>query len=269
MSRSDGVARSDIAWALGGYGLCLALVAAFACAFAPFQELTLRFGPAAAWAAPVLLLAAVAAAVAILAWRRAAPGRIGWGWLVLAALLAAGCLLFLDPRFPAKRIHVAEYMALSFAVAWVTRRWVRGARLVLWTAALTALFGLHDEMLQGLLPDRTFGLDELLVDALSGLAGAMILQGLRLVGAEEARPRPSPGLAATATGAVLFALALPSFRDMPLPIWTALPLLGGVLVWATEPSAGKAGLPAAAFAVLAMLLVAYPVLTHVLPLHFR
>lgn len=269
--RGEALRPREMALAFGGYGLCYAVTVGFSFGFAPFQELTLRFGPAAAWAAPIALLAGLAALLGAVAWRRHASDGIGWGWLAGAAVLAVACLLFLDPRFPAKRIHVAEYMTLSFIVAAVTRRWVKGHALAAWSAALTALYGFHDEMLQGLLPDRTFGLDELLVDAASGLAGGMILLGLRLAGPAEPgwRPAIGPGLAGIVVGALLLAFALPAFREVPLPPWAVLPLLGGVLLWAAEDRSDGSGPVAPAFVLLATLLVVYPMLPHVLPLHFR
>ena len=74
-----------------------------------------------------------------------------------SAAVATFGLMLTDPQFPAKRIHVAEYIA----VAWLVYRGLGGRlgapRRAAAAALIASLLGVHDELIQGLHPRRTFG----------------------------------------------------------------------------------------------------------------
>jgi len=124
--------------------------------------------------------------------------------LIFIGLGMVGAFLALavpDSSVPIKRIHVAEYIILSFLVRYTLSHRLRGADLTLFTALVTILLGIHDEMLQGLHSLRYYGWRDILVNGLAGLSGALLGQGLycfvrppRSGSAVRTGPGFSPGL---------------------------------------------------------------------------
>ena len=216
--------------------------------------------------------------------RQLARGRRpSWPPLLAGAVLTVAILALPDAQFPAKRIHVAEYLVMAVLVRHALCEAVSGRALATLGVLITTLYGIHDEMLQGLAPDRSFGLRDILVDALSGLAGTLMLHGLRLFGREtggrSGPPMPArwpaalmtPGLLLTGLGILLLLIALPAETDRLLPLWPALPLLAGGFVWSLEPPPSHAGLRQSLehAVALALLLAVYGALSQTLGLPFR
>jgi len=98
-----------------------------------------------------------------------------FGLGIVAAFLA---LAIPDPHVPVKRVHVAEYIILSFVVRYVLSHRLGGAQLALFTVLVTALYGVHDEMLQGLHSLRYYGWRDIIVNSVAGLSGALLGHGL-------------------------------------------------------------------------------------------
>jgi len=218
--------------------------------------------------ATVPIIAALALPLLLLIRRRRQ-----WLPVVLALGFAASGLLLADPLFPAKRIHVAEYMLLAALLRLAAPRSLGAWQRTMVAAMAGALFGMHDEMIQGLLPDRTFGLADLAVNACGAAAGALLGQGVSDDDAkseERLLDLPWPFWAVLA-GAVLEAVALPAFRDRLLPLWSAAPILAAAAACFVVPPPRSAALRhvQALVVVLAVALALYPVVTHVAPLSFR
>ena len=256
-------ATAGLCWALAAL-----LVAAFANAFPLWVWLSQQLG-AAAKLLPFALAGLLVAAM-LLAGR---GGRRDIRWLAAGIFAALLGLALADPDFPAKRVHVAEYAVLALVLRRALRPWFVGADLVLAVALLGLLAGLHDEAIQGLMPSRTYGLRDILVDGLGAIAGACLVQGLGFRDAAEqpARWRHMPKLLlAPLAGALLLALALPGFEGGPIPPWTAAPLLAGCAACSIVPlpQDGWRGFTIALLLILAPLAL-YPVLSHVPPLVFR
>ena len=70
---------------------------------------------------------------------------------------------------PAKRFHFLQYAPLTVLVFDALRFTIRGRFLYIWTLALVALIGLGDETLQWMLPNRYFGIVDLVVNTVAGL----------------------------------------------------------------------------------------------------
>ena len=120
----------------------------------------------------LLFLAAAGAVVASLARRRAGRRE----WLTLALVAAVYAALASSLEIVQERLHLLEYglVALGFRRALAARaaageaaggRW----RPALTAAGLTALAGLVDELLQGVLPNRHYDLRDVGLNALSGV----------------------------------------------------------------------------------------------------
>ncbi len=199
--------------------------------------------------------------------------RRHWPAVLLAMCCAGIGLLLADPLFPAKRIHVAEYMLLAALLRLAVPRSLGAWQRTMVAAMAGALFGMHDEMIQGLLPERTFGLADLAVNACGAAAGALLGQG---VSDDDVNPQerltdlPWP-VWAVLSGVVLEAIALPAYRDRPLPLWTAAPVLAAAAACFLVPPPRSAALRhvQVLVVVLSVALALYPVVTHVAPLSFR
>ena len=199
-------------------------------------------------------LVPVVAAVAIALWGvlRTARRRGGTGaWWALAAAVVLGlaALAMLDPRYPAKRIHLVEYVVLALVVrrAAVERLSATGSLVA--TAAIAALLGFHDELLQGIHADRRFALGDVGVNALAGCAGALLGHATGLfAGRQAAGPYrdldPAPAVAAA--GWMLAASGLAAFAIGRLvgtetfPLWIHLPVFGAGLFWILVRDGGRA-----------------------------
>ena len=201
--------------------------------------------------------------------------RPRWSYLIVAALVSAIALYIPDPQFPAKRIHVAEFMLLAFVIRRGFCRWTSGIRLIALTAASGTVLGAHDELIQGLHPDRYFGHRDILVDGLAAVAGALAGHGLKLYDNIPKRNVdwvfPSWwALAVVAVGLIAFLYPLPEFRKIPLPLWTLVPLSITALMWyLLDRTPRLVGDPASITVWLVFFMISYPVLTHTTPVGFQ
>ena len=98
-----------------------------------------------------------------------------------------------DSHVPIKRIHVAEYIILSFVVRYTLSHRLKGLQLAIFTVLVTALYGVHDEMLQGLHSLRYYGWRDIIVNAVAGFSGAMLGHGLVCFDVYESGEKEKPG----------------------------------------------------------------------------
>jgi hypothetical protein len=249
--------------ALAWYGLGVVLIAVYVNTFDIWRWLNSSIGNSAANVSPFAITAA-GLAIAFLIARR------GGAWpspaFVLGAAIALGALFLTDPDYPAKRIHVPQYMLLSLVLR---RALFHGAvpepTLTGLSVAMAALGGIHDEFLQGFHPERGFGLRDIGVNALGALSGGLLAHGFRLF----VTNTPKAGTSGTPfratviamTVAVLLLIApMEAYRGLPIPAWTVMPLLAACCAWALldarpPPPWRIAGL-------LALSLVLYPPASH-------
>jgi hypothetical protein len=120
----------------------------------------------------------LATAAAVIAWmHRRRAGLAAWLVLAVAAVAYAAFALALD--VPQERLHLVEYggLALLFQAAFVERRRSRGlppeaVRTASRAFLAAAAFGLLDEVVQGILPNRQYDLRDV---GFNALAAAMAL----------------------------------------------------------------------------------------------
>ena len=91
-----------------------------------------------------------------------------------AGAAAAIGLLLTDPQYPAKRIHIAEYVVVAWLVYRGLGRRLGGPRRALAALLIAALLGVHDELIQGLHPDRSFGLRDMVANGFGAAAGVLV-----------------------------------------------------------------------------------------------
>ncbi len=70
---------------------------------------------------------------------------------------------------PAKRFHFLQYGPLTVLILDALRFRCRNHFVYMWALLLVALIGLGDEALQGLLPNRYFGFQEVVTNTVAGL----------------------------------------------------------------------------------------------------
>jgi hypothetical protein len=205
---------------------------------------------------------------------RLGPVACGVALLVIALFTA-------DPAFPVKRIHVAEYLLLSLLVRLTLSRHVQGYGLLLFSTLFCGILGVHDELLQGLHPARTYGLSDMVVNFLAGSGGCLLWHGLSMfsgtAGEEGLRFGHSPArpdliyIALHCCGVIAAAVPLIAYRHAAMPFWPFLPIAAASVFWAVY-LASRRTLWWSTLAVqnLAMVLIlVYPVLVDVFQIPFN
>lgn len=246
--------------ALPWYGFAVILVAVYVNTYDIWRWLIANAGNSAASVSP-FAITATALAIAFLFARRGGS----WPAFVLGAAIALGALFLTDPDYPAKRIHVPQYMLLSLVLR---RALFHSATpepaLTGLSVAMAALLGIHDEFLQGFHPDRGFGLRDIGVNALGALSGGLLAKGRLFVKAKAAAPDTGKPFLVTVIAmgmaAMLLIAPMEAYRGQTIPIWTIMPLLAACCVWALLP--GRRPLPWRIAGLLAASLVLYPLASH-------
>lgn len=263
---------------------CALLVVVFVHLYGLYQQVSERLGSGFIIMAP-LVLPGLFLALVFLARRRVFSDpstgiSIRYRPLLLGMACCLAALAIPDPEIAVKRIHVAEYLALSLYVRYTLAFHLRGPVLLVFSCLLSCLYGVHDELLQGLNPSRTYGLRDMLVNAVAAIGGCLVWHGLGLF----AGPSPRPAAVEAdqwsifrivflvgLVGAVL-AMAVPLIaqRNDILPTWPFMPLAAAVVVWscflADDPSTFRHGLLPAG--VVAGLFLVYPLIGNGLQIFF-
>ncbi len=162
------------------YVLCFATVVCYVNMFQFWAWLSKQLGPGLlVKLLPIIVTVAVLMVIGSRFVNRVNRGyRIKFLFLGLGIVGAFFSLAIPDPHVPIKRIHVAEYIILSFLVRYTLSYRLQGTSLTLFTALVTILFGVHDEMLQGLHSLRYYGWRDIIVNGSAGLSGALLGHGL-------------------------------------------------------------------------------------------
>ena len=257
----------------------LVLVAAYIAAFDFWRALVGRLGTGRADILPVALTGLAAIVVLALGLQSAGRGRRANLTAVVVGIVIAVAALFLsDPAFPAKRIHVLEYALLAVVVGRAVSVETGGRALLFATALATVVLGSHDELIQGLLDGRTFGLRDFEIDAVSAVAGVAIGHGLGLfpeagsVQTESLEFDEWLALAILVAGWLAMLAAMSRLTDTPMPLWPVVPLAAGGLGWAIASAGAPATAARRTLATLALLILATaiePILAHAIPLDFH
>jgi VanZ family protein len=95
------------------------------------------------------------------------PKASGYVAIVLICLCVAFCLDQLT--VPAKRFHFFQYAPLTILVFDALRFRISDHGIYIWVMAIVSFVGLGDETVQWLLPDRHFGIPDLVINSTAGL----------------------------------------------------------------------------------------------------
>lgn len=212
--------------------------------------------------------------------RRRKKTVVNMSWVLVAAgvVLAIVALFIPDPSLGAKRIHVTEYVLLSLLVRYTLAQRHSGNYLFVVSILLTVLCGIHDEFLQGLHPQRTYGLRDIAVNSVSALAGGCVWQGLGLFksgqkGGINSTPNliwPALYLLCLSVTVFLAILPIPAYMRTEMPLWVFLPLAASLVYCSCFLPTFAHTFRHGAWAVsgAAFLLFIYPVMTNVFQVTF-
>lgn len=260
--------------ALAFHALAVALVFLFVNLFHVWRALGAAFGLAIRDALPWIVIVGMAAVVGLLLSLRRWRTRVSWPWLAASVAACATGLVITNPAYPAERIHMPEYFLLA-CVVWLSipasRRTSATPFLLL---ACAALYGIHDEFLQGLSSSRTFDPRDRFVNlcgAAGGIFAIVSFAGQRSLEARDMGVGAFAAVASALIGTALFAWTAGGYRNDILPFWTLLPVLAGAF-WTVLASAHIAApgdrTAAHAFAAVCIAFLFYPVLIYVTHLDF-
>ena len=254
------------------------MVVAFVHLYQLYRLVDELFGPGFLAVAP-LILPPVLLLLAVLLARRDRGRKQRNAWAVVAG--TALCLIALtvpDADIAVKRIHVAQYLLLSLAVRHALAVNTGGVELTVAGSLLGGLYGVHDELLQGLHPDRTYGLRDMLVNFLASSGGSLVWHGLGLYEGSPHPPTshttPRLGLVAPlALAAAVTAMAVPLIAcrgQAALPWWPVFPLAALLAAGALETFAQgrRPCAPCLPLAAVSALFLLYPLAGNVLQLPF-
>ncbi|MFQ5740664.1 MAG: VanZ family protein [Acidobacteriota bacterium] len=105
------------------------------------------------------------------------PRRPG-PYLIFAAIVLAGSYCLYIQKAPANQIHFLEYGPLTVLVLDALRFRCRKRSIYAWTLLLVASIGIGDELLQGMLPQRHFALEDVLLNTLAGVLTLAFMAGV-------------------------------------------------------------------------------------------
>lgn len=236
---------------------------------------------------PVIAVVPIAAVLSVLVFlprflkARANGRKVHWPWVLAGVLLCIFALTIPDGRYPVKRIHVLEYMALSCLVRYAMSWRLHGGALLFFSVLASMAFGIHDELLQGIHPQRTYGLRDISVNAVASLGGGLIWHGGALFGRQNKRQLPEH--TTEQWGTALFYLAwlvlstlgfivpLAGYDNVALPYWMLLPLSAALVFWAMYNLQLQGGVRYGCLVVscLAFSLFCYPVVINAVSLSFH
>ena len=222
--------------------LALVLVVAYVNTFVLWREIGDIFGRGIRDGMPFIVVGFLVLGLAIYLGVNARRGTlsIAWPWLATAVILAIVGLASTDPAFPAKRIHVPQYVILAIVLHFAIRASDRTTLTLFFVFLAAAAYGVHDEFLQGLHPRRTCGLRDMFVNACGAGAGTLLVRALSsgrriqssFVEASSERQGVFAALLLVMGGVLMFAVAGTAYRSDFLPYWTVLPALAGALALA-------------------------------------
>ena len=96
-------------------------------------------------------------------------------WFLIFSVMAAYGYLLNILWIPQEKLHLFEYGFLAFLVYKALKSDVRDGRIYLYTSILVASFGCVDELIQFFLPNRYYDIKDILINAASGVMGALML----------------------------------------------------------------------------------------------
>tara|TARA_A100001037_G_scaffold155351_1_gene140037 strand:- start:28 stop:828 length:801 start_codon:yes stop_codon:yes gene_type:complete len=216
--------ESRARWLAANMAVWLLVVVLYSQSIEVWHALVTVSGKAVAGGAPIALAGLLIALAAM--WGRRLLGGLSWPWAAASAVIFVVGLLATDPAFPAKRIHIPEYFALTLLIYWSCRHHVPRRLAVVGAPFLAIALGSIDEILQGAMAARTFGLRDVGINAMGAIAAGLYLQSL----SKKVPQQSFDDKTLTYAVIMLFGLSLLLFganahKGTAMPFWIYLPAL--------------------------------------------
>ena len=263
-----------------GYLSAILLVMVYINMFPAVRYIVGNWGPTPVLVLPILVTVTVLVFIFFLLVKTARnqQAQPGIALIILGISICLAALLVPDPQAPVKRIHVIEYMALSLVIRYTMSVRLQGAALLVYSIFFASLLGVHDELLQGLHPLRTYGIRDILVNALGSAGGGLIWHGFRLFEHPEhdsSQPERLTRFSALYLvwlfcSVLVFFIPLFYFREEILPLWPGAPLAAGLALFLAATAKRSAHFNHGIWAVSwgAYTLLAYPIAARLVPVVF-
>lgn len=242
-------------WLIANLALWLAVILAFSQGFAVWRWLDAGFGKPVAGLVP-LALSLCLAGLAISWCRRA--GQLSWRWAIVSVGIFAIGLLATDPDFPAKRIHLPQYFVLTLILYWSCRRHMARSPAIWGAVATAAMLGGLEEVVQGAMPTRTFGLPDIGANALGAVSGGFFLLALAPAGMRVSlEGRFLRYSTVILLGYAMLLFGVHAHKEAVIPVWVYLPGLAALpfAVLESMEAEGRVLLGMAAVCAVAMLAI--------------
>ena len=216
-------------WLAANLSVWLAFVLFFSQSIGLWRLLVSSFGFAFAGFVPIALSILLVATIAVVGLRRLE--QLSWTWAAVSVAVFVLGLAATDAAFPAKRVHVPEYFALATLVYWSCRSHMPCQRSIWSAGMLVILLGGIDEIIQGAMPTRTFGLRDIVTNGLGAVSAGMFLEALkgRDAGEDPIFEDVLP-LAVLVIGYGLFLLGVNAHKGIGIPFWVYLPAVASLPV---------------------------------------
>lgn len=263
------------------HAFAILLVIAYTNMFVVWRFTVQQFGRAFVDALPFIVvgLAFLFVSVFLVPQLRRGKMTVAWPWLGAAIAMALVGLASTDPTYAAKRIHVPQYALLSIVVWFSIGSADRTSRTLFLVFLATALYGVHDEFLQGIHPQRSFGIRDMITDVFGVLAGVFFIRAIARIPSRQKPPVVKGhvdywlvgAVSSVIVGVVLLAIAGVAFRFDLVPYWSVLPVLAAataVALWAERQDAPGDRAAIRAVSSICMLFAVYPLVINVALLDF-
>ena len=270
----------------GLYLACCLLVLSYVNMYGLFAYLNKLLGSSFIATSPIVippLIIIIVMLYGVFTGTRSKTVRFRWPLLGAGFILIGAALAFPDPTYPVKRIHVTQYALLSALVRYTMSYRLSGGSLLIFSILFGSVLGIHEEFLQGIHPQRTFGLRDIAVNILSVAGSGVIYHGLGVFARKDKGSERSDIVRMIDISHVIFlllalcALVIPvaSYLGQPIPFWPFLPLAALLVYWtsfvyfyeAKDVCSGGHGLKAVSMMIFLILL--YPIFVNALQIPFR
>lgn len=263
-----------------GYLSAILLVIVYINMFPAVRYIVKEWGTTPVLVLPILITVTVLIVIFCLLLRteRKPQAQPGIALIIIGTAICLAALIIPDPQAPVKRIHVIEYMALSLLIRYTMSVRLKGSALLVYSIFFASLLGVHDELLQGLHPLRTYGTRDILVNTLGSAGGGLIWHGFNLFERPERASDQHARLSLFSAlylawlfcSVVVFVVPLFSFREELLPLWPGVPLAGGLTLFIAAAANRSAQINHGIWAIscASYTLLAYPIATRLVPAVF-
>ena len=141
-----------------------------------FRAIDRHYSPQIAGRVPLAIIILFAAVYAAICVKQKTAAR---GSVILASGAGIVLLIMHFETNANKYIHIPEYILMTWILYQALAFDYRGRGILLLILACAAMLGIVDELLQGIHPQRTYGLKDMMINTSSSFIGILMLMGVK------------------------------------------------------------------------------------------